>query len=165
MFYQVTRPWLGIAKFRDLDWLPIQIDLSWLDEGDGLENSFVRWQARCHKSCYYLYEVETSGCWKVYTVSFACTSQQWRYMLFFGEYSTRNNPFHDVFTFGLDARVRKSATALQNGKLLAKLRAGDLYLVAPETKYHAPCLASLYKKAERVKEEGEEDVMGHVLDD
>ena len=38
-------------------------------------------------------------------------------------------------------------------------------MVAPETKYHAPCLASLYKKAERVKEEGEEDVMGHVLDD
>ena len=40
--------------------------------------------------------------------------------------STRNNPFHDVLTFGLDARVRKSATALQNEKLLAKLRAGDL---------------------------------------
>ena len=40
-------------------------------------------------------------------------------------------------------------------KLLAKLSAGDL--VALEAKYHAPCLASLYKKAERVKEEGEED--------
>ena len=34
-------------------------------------------------------------------------------------------------------------------ELLAKLTAGDL--VALEAKYHAPCLASLYKKAERVK--------------
>ena len=44
---------------------------------------------------------------------------------------------------------------LQDEMLLAKLSAGDL--VALEAKYHAPCLASLYKKAERVKEEGEED--------
>ena len=44
---------------------------------------------------------------------------------------------------------------LQDEKLLAKLGAG--HLVALEAKYHAPCLASLYKRAERVKEEGEED--------
>lgn len=44
---------------------------------------------------------------------------------------------------------------LQDEKLLAKLSAG--VLVVLETKYHAPCLASLYKKAERDKEEGEED--------
>ena len=74
---------------------------------------------------------------------------------FCGEYSTRNNPLHNVSTFGLDARARKCAAALQDEKLLAKLSGGDL--VALEAKYHAPCLASLYKKAERVKEEGEED--------
>ena len=71
------------------------------------------------------------------------------------EYSTRNNPLHIVSTFGLDARVRKCAMVLQDEMLLAKLSTGDL--VALEAKYHAPCLASLYKKAERVKEEGEED--------
>ena len=43
---------------------------------------------------------------------------------------------------------------LQDEKLLGKLSAGDL--VALEANYHAPCLASLYKKL-RVKEEGEED--------
>ena len=59
------------------------------------------------------YEVETSSWWKVYTVSFASISQQWRYLLFCGEYSTRNNPLHNVLTFGLDALVRTSATALQ----------------------------------------------------
>lgn len=61
-----------------------------------------------------------------------------------------------VPAFGLDARVRKYATTLQDKKSLAKLCAGGL--VARETKYHAHCLASLYKEAaERVKDEGKED--------
>ena len=46
-------------------------------------------------------------------------------------------------------------------ELLAKLSATDL--VALEAKYHAPCLASLYKKTERVK--GKAKKMGQVLDD
>ena len=33
---------------------------------------------------------------------------------FCGEYSTRKNCLHNVSTFGLDARVRKCATALQD---------------------------------------------------
>ena len=47
-------------------------------------------------------------------------------------------------------------------ELLAKLSAGDL--VALEAKYHAPCLASLYKKAERVKKKKAKK-MGQLLDD
>ena len=74
--------------------------------------------------------------------------------VFFVEYSTHNNPLHNVSTFGLHARVRNCAMVLQDEKLLGKLSAGDL--VALEANYHAPCLASLYKKL-RVKEEGEED--------
>ena len=49
----------------------------------------------------------------------------------------------------------KCAMVLQDEKLLAKLSAGDLVVL--EAKYHAPCLAPLYKKAERFKQEGEED--------
>ena len=45
----------NITKFRDLDCMPIQVDLSRLDEGEGLENTFVRWKARWHKSCYDLF--------------------------------------------------------------------------------------------------------------
>ena len=47
-------------------------------------------------------------------------------------------------------------------ELLAKLSAGDL--VALEAKYHTPCLASLYKKAERVKEKKMKR-MGKLLHD
>ena len=53
-----TRPWLEIiiAKFRDHDSMPTQIDLSQLDEGDGsVENTLVRCKAHCHKSCYDLF--------------------------------------------------------------------------------------------------------------
>lgn len=49
----------------------------------------------------------------------------------------------------------KCAMVLQDEKLLAKLSAGDLVVL--EAKYDAPCLAPLYKKAERFKQEGEED--------
>ena len=45
----------NITKFKDLDCTPIQVDLSRLDEGEGLENMFVRWKARWHKSCYDLF--------------------------------------------------------------------------------------------------------------
>ena len=45
----------NIAKFRDHDCMPIQVDLSRLDEGDGLENTFVRCQVLWHKSCYDLF--------------------------------------------------------------------------------------------------------------
>ena len=54
----------------------------------------------------------------------------------------------NVCTFGLDARVRRCAFALQDQKLLAKLSAGDL--VALEACYHSSCIASLYKRAEIV---------------
>ena len=47
-------------------------------------------------------------------------------------------------------------------ELLAKLSVGDL--VALEAKYHAHCLASLYKKAERVKGKKAKK-MGQLLDD
>jgi len=45
----------NIAKFWDHDSMPMQIGLSQLGEGDGLENMLVRCKARCHKSCYDLF--------------------------------------------------------------------------------------------------------------
>ena len=38
----------NIAKLRDLDCMPIQIDFKPLDERDGLENTFVRCQKKKH---------------------------------------------------------------------------------------------------------------------
>ena len=143
----------NITKFRDLDCMPIQEDLSRLDEGEGLENTFVRWKARWHKSCYDLFnstklkraekrqalesEQPVGG---KYTLSASPASlDNCGTCSFCEEYSTRNNPLHNVSTFGLDVRVKKCAMVLLDEKLLAKLSAGDL--VALEAKYHAPCLS------------------------
>ena len=47
----------NVAKLRDLDCMPIQIDFKPLDERDGLENTFVRCKkkTRWHKSCCDLF--------------------------------------------------------------------------------------------------------------
>ena len=72
---------------------------------------------------------------------------------------TRNKVLHQVSTLGLDSRVRECATALHDKKLLAKLSGGDL--VALEEKYHAPCLAMLYKRAKAVRytDDDEEEII------
>ena len=130
----------NITRFRDLDCMPIQVDLSRLDEGEGLENTFVRWKARWHKSCYDLFnstklkraekrqalESEQPFGGKYTRSASPASLDNCGTCFFCEEYSTRNNPLHNVSTFGLDALVRKCAMVLQDEKLLAKLSAGDL---------------------------------------
>ena len=161
----------NIAKFNDLGCMPTEFDLSRLDEGGGLESTFLRCKARWHKSCYdqfnstklkraekrrALEHEQPVG--EKYTRSNSTESLDSAATCFIcDECCTRNNPLHNVSTLGLDARVRKCAFALQDEKLLAQLSAGDL--VALEAKYHAPCLASLYKKAGTIRDGDEEDEM------
>ena len=121
----------NIAKFRDHDSMPMQIDLSQLDEGDGLENTLVRCKARCHKSCHDLFnstkskravkkhvlksEQPVGGKYSTQSCSASPASLNNSCTRFFcGEYSTRKNHLHNVSTFGLDAHVRKCAMALQD---------------------------------------------------
>ncbi|KAJ7361936.1 hypothetical protein OS493_014583 [Desmophyllum pertusum] len=161
----------NIAKFNDLGCMPTEFDLSRLDEGGGLESTFLRCKARWHKSCYdqfnstklkraekrrALEHEQPVG--EKYTRSNSTESLDSAATCFIcDECCTRNNPLHNVSTLGVDARVRKCAFALQDEKLLAQLSAGDL--VALEAKYHAPCLASLYKKAGTIRDGDEEDEM------
>ena len=79
--------------------MTIQVDHSWLDEGEGSENTFITWKARWHKSCYdqdlfnstklkraekrqTLESEQNTSWWKVYKFSFAGISRQLWYMLF-----------------------------------------------------------------------------------
>ena len=45
----------NIQQFNELGCTPIQISLSRLNEGDGMENTFLRSKARWHKSCHLLF--------------------------------------------------------------------------------------------------------------
>ena len=89
----------NIAKFRDHDSMHMHIELSQLDEGDGLHNTLVRCKARCHKSCYDLFNSTKLKQAKkkntrlkvnnrlvesiVHMFSFTCISQQYSDTCFF----------------------------------------------------------------------------------
>ena len=73
--------------------------------------------------------------------------------MFFCEKSTSSESLHEVSTFSLDTRVRKCAHDLQDERLLAKIRAGDM--IAQDTKYHSRCLVSLHNLAASVKNDSD----------
>jgi hypothetical protein len=71
-----------------------------------------------------------------------------------------------VRTFSVDARVRQCAAVSQDFSMLAKLSKGDM--IAVEAHYHARCLVSYYKRANRLlcsesKSESSFDIEGVVL--
>ena len=45
----------NIQQFNQLGCMPVQINLSRLDEGEGIESTFLHYRARWHKSCYLLF--------------------------------------------------------------------------------------------------------------
>lgn len=158
----------NILQFNELGCMPIQMSLARLDEGDGIETTFVRCKARWHKSCYLLFNstklnrakkrhapTPEASVNSKYTRSSTSSSLQVdnaeKTCFFCDQPRALKNPLHNVCTFGLDARVRRCAFALQDQKLLAKLSAGDL--VALEACYHSSCIATLYKRAETVSKD------------
>ena len=70
------------------------------------------------------------------------------------EKATPKQKLHDVSTMDLDRKIRACALKLQDSRILAKLRTGDL--VALEASYHRSCLISFYRRVEKTheKEEG-----------
>ena len=158
----------NIQKLANLGYMPVEINISRLDEGDGIEETFSRCTARWHRSCYALFNST-----KFRRAEKRHSSQHGESI---GEKFTRSNvsgadentcflceeigskPLHSVSTLGLDARVRDCASVLEDEKLLVYLSGGDL--IAVEAKYHAHCLSLLYRKAQHAKDE----VVGEVSD-
>ena len=166
----------NIVRFSELNKLPILIDLSRLDEGDGIEATFMKHEAKWHKSCHTKFNITKLRRAEKKRVSpedseIACSPPGKKIRLsrstepvakvscFFCEGTSE--PLRSASTYQLDSRVRKSALALQDGKLLAKLSAGDM--MAQDAKYHPLCLASLYKRAKSLDDpkEDESDKINH----
>ena len=164
----------NLVKFSDLGCLPVQIDLSRLDEGGkGIEETFRKNNARWHRICYSCFNStkvkraekrsmnvdNDNGVRGKYTRSCSTSTNYPATCFICDGADTRNKVLHQVLTLGLDSRVRECATALHDKKLLAKLSGGDL--IALEAKYHAPCLAMLYKRAKAVRytDDDEEEIL------
>lgn len=156
----------NIIRFSELNQLPIPIDLSHLDEGNGIEATFMEQVAKWHKSCHTKFNItklRRAEKKQVFPEESKpnCSPPRKKIRLSRSTESVTKEscyfcePLRAVSTYKVDNRVRKSALALQDGKLLAKLSAGDM--IAQDAKYHPLCLASLYKRAKSLDDSKQDD--------
>ena len=161
----------NIARFRQLGCMPVTLTIERLDQGSGIEQTFVRGKARWHNSCNTKFNItklrraekrcsteeQSSEVSKKFTRSNTGSETQPNINRCFicVEFERWNNPLHTASTLGLDARVRKHAAVLQDQKLLAKFSAGDL--VAIEAKYHNSRLTSLFNRTRAIDTERKDD--------
>jgi hypothetical protein len=166
-----------LLAFSNIGCLPKTIDLSKLDDGEGIQATFEHHRARWHDSCRLHYnktqlfraEKRKTSCERSadaprkYTRQSVDQPQPSVDKCFFCDGQAGKETLHEASTFELDARVRKCALKLEDKPLLAKLSGGDL--IAQEAKYHVKCLASLYNKARGTKmnEDPDEDDVNHGI--
>ena len=169
----------NISQFTELNCMPVQIDISRLNSGNGVEATFKEQNAKWHKSCSLKFstskldrakkrkqksDVFDDGATtskRVFTRSSIGEADTHMRVdstspvcFFCSKPETKTDKLHDVSTFQVDFRVRKCALKLQDENLLAKLAAGP-DLIALEAKYHAGCLATLYNKTVRIPHDPE----------
>ena len=159
----------NIDQFNELQCMPVQIDVTRLDHGHGVECTFKEQNAKWHESCYLKFgksklerakerkqksaeEPTTSK--RIFTSSSTGGGEsdtsthvgsETPVCFFCSKPETAKEKLHEVCTFQLDYRVRKCAQEIQDEALLVKLSTGDL--IALEAKYHARCLTNLYNRA------------------
>lgn len=152
----------NLKQFADLGYMPKDVNLSRLDEGDGIAAAFFKHRARYHKSCYALFNStklkraqkrkseapdEPPAGGKFTRSNALAYTKDTSPSCFLCE--SDKQPLHRVSTLSLDARVRECANILNDEKLLAKLGGEDL--IALEASYHASCLSMLYRSTEYAK--------------
>ena len=166
----------NLKQFADLGYMPKDVNLSRLDEGDGIAAAFFKHRARYHKSCYALFNStklkraqkrkseapdEPLAGGKFTRSNALAYTKDTSPSCFLCE--SDKQPLHRVSTLSLDARVRECANVLNDEKLLAKLGGEDL--IALEASYYASCLSMLYRSTEYAKREAvREDEKPHRLE-
>ena len=120
----------NIEKFSELGCMPTNLCLSRLDEGNGIEGTFLVNKARWHKSCFALFnsaklkraekrhatleEDVVSG--KITRSNVSVCSKETVPVSFICDKSD-GQTLHSVSTLGLDDRVRECATLLNEERL------------------------------------------------
>ena len=156
----------NLLAFKKLRCLPRTINLSRLDEAEGIEASFQHHKAKWHDTCRLefnktkLQRAEKRKASPEDSLSsdvhkkFTCRVREGvppavhRYF-FCDSDADAGQSLHKASTLELDARVRKCALELQDKPLLAELSSGDM--VAQDAEYHIKCLLTLYNRARASK--------------
>ena len=155
-----------LEGFSVIDSLPKTLNLSRLDDGEGVEVTLKEHKAKWHDSCRLRYnktELQRAEKRKRQVdddhddedIAKTCKrfsrrcSEDLRTPIdtcfFCGKPASPGRSLSKVATLELDVKVRQSAIKLQDEQLLAKLSSGDL--IAQDAQYHVQCLASLYNRA------------------
>ena len=154
----------NLEKFNELSRLPRTLQLSRLDEGNGVEATLMSNRAKWHQKCMLRYkstklEIAVKRVVPSSTVHVipekrtrACSphseiSSSSNICFFCGKIG--EDPLHSSATFQINERVTKSAEQAGDNELLAKLSRGDM--IAQKAKYHKKCLLALYYRAKIAK--------------
>ena len=149
----------NILEFHHLGSVPLNIDITRLDEGTGISNTLRSNHAGWHKYCWLSFcrmkllraqkrskkrqqesdDEENDGPVKtrsrlgiVHSIEATC---------FFCDESNDKEQLHLASTANIDATVRACAVQLGDSKILTKLAGGDM--VAINARYHLSCLTRL----------------------
>lgn len=150
-----------LQAFYDLGCLPDDVNLTRMNDGDGLEQTFVSRRAKFHTTCSLKFnknelqratkrktsadEEISPGAKKKYTRQNLFRKDEAADICFFcDEPATDSKPLHKASTLDLDTRVRQCAVNVQDQRLIAKLSERDL--IAKGAEYHTQCLVSLYNR-------------------
>lgn len=148
----------NIPQFLALNQMPIKFDPRRLDEGNGIEETLRERNAQYHESCRLcfnnskLQRAQKRSTLESTTDGAECSSSKIPRKVpdpkiaecFFCEKGIFPENMREAMTMKLNKRVNECARRLNDGKLLAKLSAGDV--VAQEVKYHPSCLVALYNR-------------------
>ena len=150
-----------LQAFYDLGCLLDDVNLTRMNDGDGLEQTFVSRRAKFHTTCSLKFnknelqratkrktsadEEISPGAKKKYTRQNLFRKDEAADICFFCDKpATDSKPLHKASTLDLDTRVRQCAVNVQDQRLIAKLSERDL--IANGAEYHTQCLVSLYNR-------------------
>ena len=153
-----------LTKFSELGRIPMNIDTARVNDGDGIEATLRRHNARWHKACRLkfnqtkLERLELSIKSKNVKICAPAVTTRSRHdkvdlteaVCFLCNEPAGSATLHRACTHDIDVKVRKCAMELEDTDLLAKLAPGDM--VALEAKYHTKCLTKLYNRARAAAE-------------
>ena len=171
----------NLLAFKKLGCLPKTINLSRIDEGEGVEASFHHHKAKWHDSCRLKFnktKLQRAEKRKSFPEDSSSSDVPTKYTrtsrgevplsvhrcFFCDDDAEDGECLHKASTLELDARVRNCALQLQDKPLLAKLSTGDMY--AQDAEYHIKCLVALYNRARETKScdaETDVDAVNHGI--
>ena len=153
-----------LSSLCELNELPLNIHVSRLDDGDGIQGTLLASKAKWHEACYALCnagQVESPRKQQckarqelpqspvkphLRSATTPPTPKEIKHThqpaCFFCDETTGD--FHKAETISLDNRVKHIARELRDTKLLAKLPVG--HMIAIDAVYHFKCLTSIYNK-------------------